>query len=129
MNTKEAYVALNMLPRIGPVRVRKLVDMCGGPVEVFSASRETLLKVEGLGNKTADIILDWESYADISSELSSARDRGIKILTQLDEEYPQPLLDTYDPPLALYVWGEILPQDNRSIANQQYPIAAGKNVQ
>ena len=56
VSPREALVALNMLPKIGPVMVRRLIDLLGSPELVFSASRDHLMKVEGLGPKAAEVI-------------------------------------------------------------------------
>ena len=45
MTDGEALIALNMLPKIGPVRVRRLVEACGSPAAVLSAGVDTLRKV------------------------------------------------------------------------------------
>ena len=37
MTETEALVALNMLPKIGPVRVRRLVEACGSAAGVLRA--------------------------------------------------------------------------------------------
>jgi DNA processing protein len=116
VNSREATIALNMLPKIGPVRVRRMVEMFGDPVKILRAKREDLLKVDGLGSKTVDVLLDWESQIDLSAEIASAKDRGIEIYTAEDEAYPRSLREMYDPPLALYVWGELKSADSHGIA-------------
>ena len=35
MNETDALLALNMLPKVGPVRVRRLMEACGGAVAVL----------------------------------------------------------------------------------------------
>lgn len=48
---------LEGLPGVGPSLARALIDHFGTPRAVFSASREALLQVKGLGPKSADTIL------------------------------------------------------------------------
>ena len=38
------------------------------------------------------------------------------VITREDESYPKHLLQAYDSPILLYVWGEILPQDKHAIS-------------
>ena len=116
MTSREATIALNILSGIGPVRVRKLVDALGSAEEILSASQHVLERVEGIGPKTARIITEWESSVDLVGEIDSAKARGIHVLTQEDEMYPEPLLKMYDAPLVLYVWGELATTDHHGIA-------------
>ena len=56
MNATEACIALNMLPTVGPVRLRKLLEIFREPQHVLTAKRSELRKVEGIGNEVADQI-------------------------------------------------------------------------
>lgn len=116
MNSREATIALNMLPKIGPVRVKKLIQHLGSAEAILSAPIDSLLKVDGLGPKLAETLISWEDTIDLQREITEAEERGITILTQQDPNYPSPLLNTYDPPLVLYVWGELKNIDNHGIA-------------
>ncbi len=107
MNSRESLVALNMLPKIGPVRVRQLLESLGSAEAILNADVHRLSAVSGIGPETARVICDWESHIDLSAELREAEQRGIQILTQDDAEYPESLRQSYDPPLVLYVWGDV----------------------
>ena len=39
MTPREAYLALNLLPRIGPIRVRRLLDHFGTPQAILGAKQ------------------------------------------------------------------------------------------
>ena len=105
-----------MLPKIGPVRFRKLVEMCGSATQVLSASSLDLSRVDGIGPKTAALISNWREHVDMEAEMAATEVRGIRILTQEDEEYPAVLKEMYDAPLALYVWGELSSVDDSGVA-------------
>jgi hypothetical protein len=115
MSPLEALVALNMLPRIGPVRVRRLLEAFGDPSAILKAPEELLKRVDGIGQETAGIIRAWQDHADPVAEIREAKERGISIVTQNDADYPAPLREAYDPPLLLYVWGKIEPRDRHAI--------------
>lgn len=115
MTPLEALVSLNMLPKIGPVRVRRLLEAFGDPASVLGAPKDRLMRVDGIGEETAKILQAWQDHADPSAEIREAEQRGIAIVTQDDEGYPTPLRETYDPPLLLYVWGKIEPRDRHAI--------------
>lgn len=117
MSPLEATIALNLLPRIGPVRVRRLLDAFdGNPAAILGAPENQLIRVDGIGPETAKIIHHWQDHADPASEIDKARSRGITILTQHDDGYPSALNEAYDAPLLLYVWGKIDPRDQHAIA-------------
>jgi len=115
MTSREAMVALNMLPRIGPVRVRRLLETFGTPEAVLRAGVDRWLRVDGIGEETAGILQSWRDHADPVSELQEAERRGISVVMMEDEGYPSPLRDVYDPPLLLYVWGKIEPRDKHAV--------------
>lgn len=115
MTSNESLVALNMLPKIGPVRVRRLIDFLGSAQAVLRASDRQLQSVDGVGPETSTIIRDWENRIDLVSELNEADKRGIQIITQEDNHYPEAFRHSYDPPLVLYVWGSLLESDQHAI--------------
>ncbi len=117
MTSHEALVALNMLPKIGPVRVRRLLEQFGGkPEAILGAAKDRLMRVDGIGEETAKILQAWQDHADPSKEIAEADQRGISIITQADEDYPAPLREAYDPPLLLYVWGKLEARDRHAIS-------------
>jgi DNA processing protein len=101
---------------IGPVTYRKLVRVFGSADAVLAAPRERLLEVPEISARTADGIADARRDPWADEEIARAAQRGIQILTLDDPLYPRPLLSTYDPPVVLYVDGEMLPEDALSIA-------------
>jgi DNA processing protein len=109
MTDTEAFVALNMLPRIGPVRVRKLLERFGSPQAALTAKSAELRQVSGLTAEAVDSVRNWKNHADPEAEIARATAIGAKILTLTDPAYPRLLAEIHDPPIVLYVRGE-LPQ-------------------
>lgn len=116
MSPLEALIALNALPKIGPIRIARLLQGFGEAAAVLKAGREALMRLQGIGPDTAEIIIRWQDHADPDAEIREAAQRGIRILTREDHEYPEPLRQAYDPPVLLYVWGTLEPRDHRAIA-------------
>jgi DNA processing protein len=116
MTSREALIALNMLPKIGPVRVRRLIDHFGIAEAILTTDTQRLTAVQGIGRETATAIRSWEDSIDLTTELKNVRDRGLSIVTQEDPGYPEALKQSYDPPLVLYVWGEIQEIDRHALA-------------
>jgi DNA processing protein len=116
MNSTEACIALNMLPTVGPVRLRKLLQVFETPERVLTAKRSELRTVEGVGPEVADQISGWESTVDLTAELQRVNDFGATVLTQDSALYPRSLREIHAPPIVLYVWGEIQDRDRHAIA-------------
>ncbi len=116
MDSREAFVALNLIDGIGPVRARSLLEHFGSAPAILSASRAQLQLVRNIGAETAAAICDWEKSVDLAGELKRINDFGCRVVIQDDEEYPAALREIYDPPLVLYVKGQLLSKDKNSIA-------------
>jgi DNA processing protein len=116
MEPREAFVALNLIEHVGPVRVRQLLEHFGDAPAILGASKSQLQKARGIGEDTAEAISSWEKRIDLTAELNRIADFGSKIVIQADAEYPELLRQIYDPPFVLYVKGELLPKDKNSIA-------------
>src|SRR6195256_1235352 len=115
MNATEACIALNMLPTVGPVRLRKLLEVFETPERVLAAKRTELRRVEGIGNEVADQISNWESIVDLPAELERVRDFAATVITQNSPSYPKSLREIHAPPIVLYVWGELKDRDQHAI--------------
>jgi DNA processing protein len=116
MDSREAFIALNMIEGIGPVRVRQLLEHFGEAPAILSARKSQLEQVYGIGPEVADAIANWEKTVDLAGELKRIEQFGCKIVIQSDENYPELLKQIYDPPIVLYVKGNLLPKDKNAIA-------------
>ena len=111
----ESLLALNSLPKIGPVRIRRLLDRFGSAEQALRAPKDRLLGVDGIGPELATILTDWESHADPVAELREIRQRGLSVVLPDDPAFPRALRDSYDCPLLLYVWGRLEERDRHAI--------------
>jgi DNA processing protein len=115
MNAREAYIALNMIDEVGPVRVRALLDRFQSPETVLAAGPSDLKQVEGIGPEVARNISRWREKIDLDGELARIEKAGVRVVTRDDADYPKNLRQIYDPPLVLYVRGTMA-EDPLSIA-------------
>jgi len=115
MTEAEAYIALNMVPKIGPIRVRRLLETFGSPGAVLTAPLERLQSVKGVGADAAKSLREWESQVDLGGELALVRDAGARVLTPASSDYPALLREIHDPPTVLYILGDILERDRHAI--------------
>jgi DNA processing protein len=115
MTRTEAYLALNLIPHIGPVRIRKLVEHFGTPEAVLAAKTHQIAAVNGFDQKLATAMADWENQIDLTGELRKINDRQLTLLTQEDELYPDLLRQVPSAPFLLYVWGHLTKRDHNAI--------------
>ncbi|MGI8819838.1 MAG: DNA-processing protein DprA [Chthoniobacterales bacterium] len=115
MNSTEACIALNMVPRMGPVRLRKLLQVFETPERILLARGSALRAVEGIGAEVAEQIAGWENAVDLSAELQRVREFGAHVITAESPQYPSQLREIHAPPIVLYVWGEITERDRHAI--------------
>src|ERR1035438_6732781 len=109
MDSREAFIALNLIEGVGPVRARSLLEHFGDAPKILAASKNELLRVRNIGEDTADAISNWEKSIDLVGELKRVSDFGCHVLISADEHYPALLREIYDPPIVLYVWGNLTP--------------------
>ena len=111
----EACLAINLIPKVGPVRLRRLLAAFGEPQTVLSAPATRLSAVDGISHDLARQIAAWQDTVDLIGELARMREAGVHVLTAQSEVYPALLRTIHDPPIVLYVWGELLPRDRQSV--------------
>ena len=116
MDSREALIALNLIEGVGPVRARSLLEHFGDAPKILSASQHELLRIPNIGGDTAESIFNWEKSVDLAGELKRIQDFGCHVLISSDINYPAPLREIYDPPLVLYVWGNLTPKDKNAVA-------------
>lgn len=116
MDAREALVALNLIDGVGPVRTRQLLDHFGEAPAILTASRDQLMRVRGIGEDTATSIAAWEKNIDLKAELRRVEEYKCRVVISSDPEYPPLLKEIYDPPIVLYVKGNLLPKDKNSVA-------------
>lgn len=115
MTPKDAYLALNLLPGIGPIRVRRLLERFQTPQQILAAKRRELLEVPGIGQEMAEQIGDWENLVDLAEEKRRLIDHDITLVTLDDVNYPVALRAIHDPPFLLYMKGSLTSADNAAI--------------
>jgi DNA processing protein len=104
--SQRLWLALTLTPGLGPTRAKRLVEFFGGVEGVFRASL-TELEAAGLPAGAAQSLATGRSIELAQDELGKAAATGIHIVSLDDPEYPPELRQIYDPPLLLYVRGNV----------------------
>ena len=109
-------VALTLADGIGPKLQSALLEEFGSARQVLAQPLESLLRVRGIGTKTANSLVDPTLIDQARHILQQCRDLSIDVLSQTHAEYPRRLPEICDAPTILYRKGVLLPQDELSIA-------------
>ncbi|MBI4838221.1 MAG: DNA-protecting protein DprA [Nitrospirae bacterium] len=116
MSDLKYWLALNLLPDIGPFYARRLLSAFGSPENIFQMPAGELKKIEGIGENRAKSIAGFRQWDIVDKEISYAEKNNIKILPFKDPLYPERLRQIPDAPLLLYVKGDIKDDDKYAIA-------------
>jgi DNA processing protein len=100
------WIALNMIRGIGPRTANQLLDRFGSPAQIFAASRGAL-EASGVKPETVRELHDSEILEKAGAEIERLERLGAQVITLEDEDYPPLLREIYDPPIALYVRGDL----------------------
>ncbi|OIN94768.1 MAG: DNA protecting protein DprA [Deltaproteobacteria bacterium CG1_02_45_11] len=107
------WFILKSIPGVGNHLFKRLIDRFNSPELVFEASREDLLAVNGISHRIVSAIKQHIITEQVKKDLELAMQKGYRIVTIADPDYPPLLLQIPDPPPFLYVYGSL----DRSIKN------------
>lgn len=98
-------VALTMVPELGAIRTRQLVEHFGTASAVFKAKKKEIAALEGIGETCARSIKEWNDFGEAEAEIRFIEEHALQFLFFTEPAYPQRLLHCYDPPALLYYKG------------------------
>jgi DNA processing protein len=99
----DAWLALDLIPGLGPGCLRRLLAQFGSPSNVLAQPHACLANL--VGEKLASSICTGPDATSLSKALQWLGESGNHLLTLADDDYPADLLQTADPPLVLYLKG------------------------
>ena len=112
---KLCTLALVNTPGIGSITIRLLISYCGSAEKVFSSDYKKLIKIPGIGDKVARMILKKEGIAQAETEWANCVKSGANLHFFSDSTYPSRLKSLYDAPVVLYSRGNFDYNNYRSV--------------
>ncbi|MGN6371170.1 MAG: DNA-processing protein DprA [Phycisphaerae bacterium] len=108
-----AWLRLSRLPGVGPVLIKRLLEALGSPEGILEAHPAGLASVEGIGTFRANQIMAGRGASEkwAREELQRAQEHGVTVVAGDDPRYPPALKTIPDPPVVLYVRGELVERD------------------
>jgi DNA processing protein len=98
-------ISLTLIPNIGCVHAKQLIEHFGNAENIFKAKKKDLSAVEGIGEIKAKSIKEWNDFKVAEDEIKFCEKHHIQTLFITDKNYPQRLLHCYDAPTILYYRG------------------------
>lgn len=111
MDERSAYIVLNLIDGVGPIRFNSLISHFGSAAAVLEAGADDLMSVRGISSEIAAKILSWRKNSLYEKEISLAERAGVQIITRIDSAYPELLKEIPDAPICLYLRGTLDPKD------------------
>jgi DNA processing protein len=129
VNDIKYWVALNRVPQLGTVRVRRLEAYFGDLENAWTASLSHLREA-GIDTRVARELEAVRTRISPDGEMERLAQAGVKAVHWHHPDYPPRLKEIHDPPPVLYFKGQLLPDDERSVAvvGTRSPTAYGRQV-
>ncbi len=100
-------IALTLVPNIGDIHAKALVNKYGDAESIFKAKKKDLENQEGIGVVRAGSIKAFTNFDSSEAEIKFIEQYKITPLFITDKNYPQRLLNCYDSPALLYYRGSV----------------------
>ena len=123
------WLALALTPGVGPTRARRMTEFFGSIEALFHASL-TELEATGIQAVAAQYLGTGRSLELAHEEMARASEIGVRILPPDDPAFPPHLKQIYDPPLVLYVRGNVgaLSQPGIALVGTRHPTPYGTGM-
>jgi len=108
------WLTLALVPGIGSTHFVRLLARFRSPAEVLRAGERALAEV--VRPTLARQITQYAEVVDVPHQERRMDACGATLITLDDTAYPLRLGEIYDPPLALFVRGTLLPEDEHAVA-------------
>jgi DNA processing protein len=104
---RASWLRIALTPGIGPVATAGLLARFGLPEDILGASHAALAALIGARRASALLQPDPDRDHAIQASLAWSEQPGCRLLTLIDRDYPERLLQTADPPPVLWAQGRV----------------------
>jgi DNA processing protein len=126
----EYWIAFSKVDGLGPAKAKRLYERFGDVRQAWAQSAGDLIDA-GIDSRTAQGFVKARQSADLAGELARLDRLGVYAIAWDDERrYPKLLRHIVNPPVVLYIKGELLPQDELAVAvvGTRLPSTYGRQV-
>lgn len=107
MNKKKYWIAFSSIEEIDSNFTQRLYNYFGDIETAFKASLSDLSQIDGLNIKKAQKFIEKRDKTNPDKVLNEIIKRNISFITFEDEDYPYMLKNISDPPMVLYIKGDL----------------------
>jgi DNA processing protein len=100
-------IALSLVSGVGAHRARLMLDRVDRPPDVFKLSESDLLAIPGIGPQVVKSMQTFVGWNYVDQVVKRTEALGCQVIIPEDEVYPDLLRQTDDPPLILWVRGDV----------------------
>ena len=116
MSDVRDWIALNLIPGVGPRSFLRLLSEFRSPDRILAARERELAQVLGPKREIAQRIANYRDVVDIETEMELIEQHDVTVVTLEDPRYPLRLAEIYEPPILLYIRTALLERDKNSVA-------------
>ena len=127
---REARWAFGLLPQLGGVAVRGLLEAFGSAAAAWAAPRQALEQVPGVGPSTARAMREFPWTERLRQEQGRVASTDLHVIVWGEPEYPPRLAEIPSAPPVLYCRGRLESSDEPAVAvvGSRHATAYGESV-
>ena len=107
MDNIRPWFLLKSVPGVGNLLSKRLIDIFKTPQNIFQASAEKLLQVDGVTKRHVSAIKNHKIPWKVKAELDRLSREEYRVITLTDPDFPRLLREIPDPPPFLYIAGQL----------------------
>ena len=115
LESKKYWIWFSLIKKLGSKRKLKLLEIYKNPERIYNLTKEELLEFNGIGDEIADNIINSKNEKLIEYHIKYMQENNIDIIHICEKTYPQLLKEIFDPPISLYIKGNINILNNKNI--------------
>jgi DNA processing protein len=124
-------IALSLVPNIGAHRARILLGRVERPADVFKLRENDLLQIHGIGEQVVKHLTSFNQWSEVDRILRRTESLECRLIIPEQEDiYPRLLTEITDPPLLLWVRGDVhlLRSAGIAVVGTRSPSPYGKDM-
>jgi DNA processing protein len=124
-----AWLALALTPQLGPRRVLRAIERCSSPSKIISLSLTELESLQ-FPAESVQFIFEGHCRRAADQQIEELAKTGASFITYADEAYPERLREIFDPPVLLWIRGnvELLAQPSLAVVGTRHPTPYGTGM-
>lgn len=86
-----ALLALHFIDGIGDYLIKQVISYTGSAEKAFKTPKGKLMQIPGVGEVTAEAILNGKPFQEAEKELRRAEKESVELVFYMDKKYPSRL--------------------------------------